>query len=62
MLSEDCIVISDKISKLNIYERVRHPINSNSGEVKCWTRPVNGINSARCWVNSYNVSGALQRV
>ena len=62
MRSEDCIVISDKISKLNIYGRVRHPINGNSGEVKCGTRPVKGINSARCWVNGYNVSRALRTV
>ena len=39
MRSEDCIVISDKISKL-----------------KCGTRPVKGINSARNWVNGYHVS------
>ena len=54
MRSEDSIVISDKISKLNIYGRVRHPINSNSGEVQCGTQPVKGINSARGWVNGYS--------
>jgi hypothetical protein len=55
---KDCIVISDKISKLNIYGRVWHPINSNSGEVKSGTWPVKGINNAKHWVNGYNVSGA----
>jgi hypothetical protein len=62
MRSEDCIVINDKISKLNINGRVWHPIKSNMGEVKCWTRPVKGINSARRWVNGYNVIRALRRV
>jgi hypothetical protein len=51
MASEDSLVLSDKISKLNIDGGVRHPINSNSEAVKCGTRPVKGINSARGWVN-----------
>jgi hypothetical protein len=62
MQSEDCIVINYNISNLHIYGRVRHPININSGEVTCGTWPVKGINSATCWVNSSNVSGALRRV
>jgi hypothetical protein len=62
MRSEDCIVISDKISKLTIYGTGRHPINSNRGKVKCGTRQLKGINSAMRRVNSYNLSGALGRV
>jgi hypothetical protein len=62
MRSEDSMVKSHKISKLDIYGRVRHPIKSNSREVKCGTQPVKGINSARHWVNGCNVCGALRRV
>ena len=51
-------MISDQISKLKIYGRVWHPINSNSGEGRCYTRLVKDIHSATRCVNGYNVSGA----
>jgi len=38
--------------------KVRHPINSNSGEVKCGTQPEKGINIARHRVNSYSITVA----
>ena len=50
------IVISDKISKLNICGRVRHPINSNRGKVKYGTRPAKRITSARRWVHGYSIT------
>jgi len=38
--------------------RVRHPIYSNSGEVKCSNRPKKGINIARHCVNGYSITAA----
>jgi len=38
--------------------KVRHPIYSNSSEVKCGTQPETGINITRCCVNSYIITSA----
>jgi hypothetical protein len=62
MQSEDCIVIRDKISKLNIYGRLWHRIHSNSSGVKRGTRMVKGINKSSHRVNGYNVNEALRRL
>jgi hypothetical protein len=43
--SEDCIAISDKISKLHIYE-----------SVACGYWPKKGINIPRCCVNGYYIT------
>ena len=40
---------------------MRHLKNSNTRAVKCGTRPVKGITSARHWVNSYNFSAAAAK-
>jgi hypothetical protein len=62
MRSEDCIVISDKMSNLNIYGKVQHPINGYKGEAQRATQLIKGMNRAKCWVTGYNVSGVLRRV
>jgi len=41
--------------------RVRHPIYSNSTEVKCGYRPKKGINIARRCVNGYSITAAPAR-
>jgi len=38
--------------------RVQHPIYTNSGEVKCGTRPEKGINILRRWVNCFSITAA----
>jgi len=40
---------------------VRHPIYSNSGEVKCGYRLKKGINIARCCVNGYSITVAAAK-
>jgi hypothetical protein len=39
-------------------ENVRHPIYSDSGEVRGGTRPEKGINFSRLWVNGYSITAA----
>jgi hypothetical protein len=56
---EHFTVISHKISKLKIYGRVQHLINSNSRELKCGTHRLKGIHCARRSLNGYNITGVL---